>query len=53
VTPIEAVCERKATNRGNEGKLDSLRHEATIKEKLDGALDNSFPARGSKKDELE
>jgi hypothetical protein len=40
------VSEGKAMNRGDEGKLDSLCHKATINEKLDDALDNSFPARG-------
>jgi hypothetical protein len=31
-------------NRGDEAKLDPLRHNATTNEKLDDALDNSFPA---------
>ena len=31
-------------NRGNKTKPDPLNHKATINEKLDDALDNSFPA---------
>jgi hypothetical protein len=31
-------------NRGDKPKLDPLRHKAAIDEKLDDALDNSFPA---------
>ena len=31
-------------NRGNKPKLDPLRYKAAIEEKLDDALDNSFPA---------
>jgi len=31
-------------NRGDKPKLDPLRYKAAINEKLDDALDNSFPA---------
>ena len=42
--PIGAGAEGTAMNRGDKPKLDPLSHKATINEKLDDALDNSFPA---------
>ena len=42
--PIRAGVEGEAMNRGDDVKLVPMRHKATINEKLDDALDNSFPA---------
>ena len=42
--PVRAEVEGEAMNRGDEVKLVPMRHKATINEKLDDALDNSFPA---------
>ena len=42
--PTRAGVEGEAMNRGDEVKLVPLRHKATNNEKLDDALDNSFPA---------
>jgi hypothetical protein len=42
--PTEAGGEGTAMIRRDKPKLVSMRHKATINEKLDDALDNSFPA---------
>jgi len=42
--PIGAGAQGTVMNRGDNPKPDPLNHKATINEKLDDALDNSFPA---------
>ena len=42
--PTEAGGEGTAMNRRDEPKLVPMRRKATLSEKLDDALDNSFPA---------
>ncbi len=42
--PIRAGVEREEMNRGDKVKLVQMRHKVTINERLDDALDKSFPA---------
>ena len=44
MAPISAGVDGEAVNRGDEVKLVPMRHKVTINEKLDDALDKSFPA---------